>query len=109
MITLEAAHTFVGTGITIGADMQFYLEQDDVSPIYTSSDPNNPLPSYEVLNAHVEYKPKTELDLTFRAEVKNLLDETYADRATSGNDYDVYYIKLLEPGRSLYLSAKAKF
>lgn len=109
VITLEAAHTFAGTGITIGADMQFYLEQDDVSPIYTADDPNNPLPSYEVLNAHVEYKPKTELDLTLRAEVKNLLDETYADRATSGNDYDVYYIKLLEPGRSFYLSAKAKF
>lgn len=109
VITLEAAHTFAGTGITIGADMQFYLEQDDVSPIYTASDPSNPLPSYEVLNAHVEYKPKTELDLTLRAEVKNLLDETYADRATSGNDYDVYYIKLLEPGRSFYLSAKAKF
>lgn len=108
LITLQIVHGFEGTGITVGADAQIALEQDDIiDPSY------DPIPAYEVFNAFVEYKPKSTPELTLRAEVNNIFDETYADRATSGQDYlgtSLFDIApLLEPGRSLYLSARAKF
>ena len=111
LISLEASHQFEGTGITIGGDIQIALKQNDFSNIFLVSDntPGNPIPGYEVVNAFVQYEPKSIPKLTFRAEVNNIFNETYADRATTGQDYDAFYVPLLEPGRSVYLSAKAKF
>lgn len=110
LITLQIVHEFEGTGFKVGADAQFALEQDDIINDGYSDDP---IPGYEVFNAFVEYKTKAFTDLTLRAEVNNIFDETYANRATSGQEYngagafDIF--PLLEPGRSVYLSAKAKF
>ncbi len=111
LISLEASHQFEGTGITIGGDIQIALKQNDFSNIFLVSDntPGNPIPGYEVVNAFVQYEPKSIPKLTFRAEVNNIFNETYADRATTGQDYDAFYVPLLEPGRSVYLSAKAEF
>lgn len=114
IITLEAAHKFEQYGITIGADMQIVLEQNEFSNIWAGppdNTPGNPLPSYEVVNAFIQYDTKTAFtpELTLRAEVNNIFDEEYADRATSGLDYSAYFQPLLEPGRSVYFSAKAKF
>lgn len=104
LITLQANHKFAGTGVTIGADMQIALEQDDVIDAG-----DQPLPSYEVVNAFIQYEPKSMPKLTLRAEVNNVFDEAYADRATSGQEYGSFIVPLYEPGRSVYLSAKAKF
>lgn len=115
LISISAEHKFEGTGITIGGDIQIALEQDDVNQYWLSSfgdpTPTNPIPSYEVVNAYIQYELENTnfADLTLRAEVNNIFDETYSNRASSGQEYNAYYRPLNELGRSLYLSAKAKF
>lgn len=102
IITITGVHTFAGTGLTIGADAEIAPEYDYViagSPPYKS---------YKVFNAFVEYKPDLPYDLTFRVDVRNIFDETYADRATYGQEFGIV-TPLYEPGRSFLLSTSAKF
>jgi hemoglobin/transferrin/lactoferrin receptor protein len=105
IITVTAAHRFVGTGFTVGADAKFAPEYDYViagSPPYEG---------YKVLNAFVEYKPNLPYDLTLRLDVRNVFNELYADRATYGQEWIISdsVTPLHEPGRSFILSATAKF
>ncbi len=115
IITISAAHEFEGTGITIGGDVEIALEQDEVLPywqiFFADPTPTNPIPSYEVFNAFIQYELQAENlpELTLRAEVNNIFDETYSNRASSGQEYSAYYRPLNEPGRSFYFSAKAEF
>lgn len=102
IITLTGVHTFRQWGVTIGADMQIVLDYNKVSP------GSQKLKGYEVVNAFVEYKPPSQSNLTFRAEVKNLLDRTYADRATYGQEFGTV-TPLYQPGRAFVLSAAATF
>ncbi len=106
IFTVGAAHTFDQWGVTVGADAEFGLEYTDTFNGDTDTR-GEPLPAYEVVNAHVEYQPQQFDHITLRAEVKNLFDENYADRATYGQEYGVS--PLLEPGRSFKLSATARF
>lgn len=102
IFTLTAAHTFEQWGVTIGGDLEFAPEYDNVvpgSPAYKA---------YTVVNGFAEYKPISRPNLTFRAEVANIFDETYADRATYGQEFGTV-TPLYEPGRSFLLSASAKF
>jgi hemoglobin/transferrin/lactoferrin receptor protein len=66
------------------------------------------LEGYTVVNAFAEYAPPQLETLTLRAEVSNLLDLDYADRATYGNDF-ASVTTLNEPGRTLSLTAVARF
>ncbi|WP_245417390.1 TonB-dependent receptor [Aminobacter sp. AP02] len=102
IITLAATHRFDDWGVTVGGDVEIALQYDKVA----AGTP--PLKGYEVVNAFVEYQPQSNPDLTFRGEVRNLFDETYANRATYGQEF-VNVKPLLEPGRSFRLSATAKF
>jgi hemoglobin/transferrin/lactoferrin receptor protein len=106
IFTVSAAHTFEQWGVTVGADAEFGLEYADTYNNDTGTR-GEPLPAYEVVNAHIEYQPQQFDHITLRAEVKNLFDENYADRATYGQEYGVS--PLLEPGRSFKLSATARF
>lgn len=104
-ITITGVHKFEGTGFTVGADAKIAPEYDFViagSPPYEG---------YKVFNAFVEYKPKTPVDLTFRLDVRNIFNETYAERATYGQEWIITdnVTPLYEPGRSFILSATAKF
>ncbi|MGH1350896.1 MAG: TonB-dependent receptor domain-containing protein [Methyloligellaceae bacterium] len=105
LISLQAAHKFAGTGLTIGGDINIALDldQDDLIPSATAD-----IPGYTVVNAYAQYQPASMPYLTLRAEVKNMFDEEYAARVTSGQEYD-NITPLNEPGRSFYFSAKAKF
>lgn len=102
VITLTGAHTFRDWGVTVGADVEIVLDYKKVAP------GNLPLKGYEVVNAFVEYKPASYSNLTFRAEVKNLLDQTYSDRATYGQEFGTV-TPLYQPGRAFVLSASARF
>lgn len=106
VLTAEAAYTLPSTGVTFGADAQFFFEEDSTN-IYSSA-PGTPYPAYEVANAFVSYTPETHQFITVRATVKNIFDETYADRATYGQEYPGVEV-LNEPGRSFLLSAKVRF
>ncbi|CDZ33534.1 Enterobactin receptor VctA [Neorhizobium galegae bv. officinalis] len=102
IITITAAHTFVDWGLTIGGDIEIAPKYDHVAgnaPAYKA---------YEVVNAFAEWKPDALPNFTFRAEVQNVFDETYADRATYGQEFGTVR-PLYEPGRSFLLTAKATF
>ncbi|WP_105382973.1 TonB-dependent receptor [Neorhizobium alkalisoli] len=102
IIMITAAHTFVDWGLTIGGDIEIAPEYDHVAA------GTAPYKAYEVVNVFAEWKPETMQNFTFRAEVKNLLDETYSDRATYGQEFG-NVTPLYEPGRSFLLTAKATF
>ncbi|MCV9962031.1 TonB-dependent receptor [Pararhizobium sp. BT-229] len=102
IITLQAIHAFTDWGVTVGADAEIALDYDDVA------EGSKPFEGYQVFNAFVEYTPPTRPNLTFRADLKNIFDETYADRATYGQEFGTV-TPLYEPGRSFILTAKATF
>lgn len=104
MITITGVHTFEGTGVTIGADALIAPEYDRVAAGYL------PYSSYKVFNAFVEYKPDLPgFDLTLRADVHNIFDETYSERASYGHEFVGEVVPLYEPGRSFLLSATSRF
>ncbi len=102
VLTLTAAHTIQQWGVTIGADLEVVFDYKKVSP------GSLPLKGYEVVNAFVEYKPPTLPNLTFRVDAKNILDKTYAERATYGQEFGTV-TPLYQPGRSIVVSAAARF
>ncbi|WP_428423451.1 TonB-dependent receptor domain-containing protein [Pararhizobium sp.] len=102
IITLQAVHTFTDWGVTLGADAEIALDYDDVAQ------GSKPYEGYQVFNAFVEYKPPTRPHLTFRADIKNIFDETYSDRATYGQEF-ANVTPLYEQGRAFILTAKATF
>ncbi|MEI3852774.1 MULTISPECIES: TonB-dependent receptor [unclassified Ensifer] len=102
IITLQAIHTLADWGVTFGADAEIALDYDDVAA------GSKPLEGYEVFNAFVEYVPPKRPNLTLRAELKNIFDETYSDRATYGQEFG-NVTPLYEPGRSFILTARATF
>ncbi|CAN7677003.1 TonB-dependent receptor [Ensifer adhaerens] len=102
IITLQAVHTLTDWGVTFGADAEIALDYDDVA------DGSKPFEGYQVFNAFVEYVPPERPNLLLRAELKNIFDETYSDRATYGQEFGTV-TPLYEPGRSFILTAKATF
>ena len=111
IFALQLVHTFIGTGVTFGADAEFALKNSDPLDYRvndTAGEAKSAIPAYEVVNAFIEYAPATLPNLTLRADVKNLFDEAYASRATYGQDF-VVARPLLEPGRSFRLGATANF
>ncbi|WP_276121261.1 TonB-dependent receptor [Pararhizobium qamdonense] len=102
IITVQAVHTFTDWGITLGADAEIALDYDHVAP------GSKPYQSYQVFNAFLEYKPPTRPNLTFRADIKNIFDETYSDRATYGQEF-ANVVPLYEQGRAFILTARATF
>lgn len=103
ILSLEASHRFEDLGIRIGGTIDAALKNRD-----NVSGGNPPLPAYEVVSLYTEYQPEQAPFLTFRIELNNLFDETYADRATYGQEFGNVQ-PLLEPGRSVLLMAKARF
>lgn len=101
---IDLAHSFEGTGITAGSDIQHYFAMDGNNGGVKVEDA---FAEYTVANAFVSYVPQGYNGLTLRASVNNLFDEAYADRASYGQEYAG--VSLKEPGRSLVLSAKLNF
>jgi hemoglobin/transferrin/lactoferrin receptor protein len=102
IITIVGAYTFDSWDVTVGGDIEIAPEYDRV----VAGSP--PYPAYEVVNVFAEYRPEAYANLIFRAEVNNLFDETYSDRATYGSEFG-NVTPLFEPGRSFVFSAKATF
>jgi hemoglobin/transferrin/lactoferrin receptor protein len=102
VIKLQAQHELAG-GLTLGGSLDVALDYDDVN-----SDSEQTIDGYEVVNVFAEYVPPSLPGLTLRAEVANLFDKEYADRATYGADY-TSVVTLKEPGRAIALSAVMRF
>ncbi|WP_163851926.1 TonB-dependent receptor plug domain-containing protein [Pseudooceanicola aestuarii] len=90
-------------GLTVGGGLDVALDYD-----MPASAGATDLDGYEVVNLFVEYVPPSMQNLTLRAEVGNLFDRNYADRATYGGEYSSVDT-LNEPGRTITLVAVSRF
>lgn len=106
-LTFQVAHR-LNNGLLLGGDVQVTFDYDDTFNPDTG-DRGSSLPGYTVANAFIEHAPKRMENLTLRAEINNIFDETYSSRATYGQDFGGEVIPLNEPGRSLRLSAELVF
>ncbi|SMO91708.1 TonB-dependent receptor plug domain-containing protein [Paracoccus laeviglucosivorans] len=103
VFALEVQHTLPGSAFTLGGSIEAAQAYDD-----KSVDADRGIPGYAVLNLFTEYTPPAAPDLVIRAEIANLFDKEYADRATYGQDYSSVE-PLYEPGRTVMVTAALKF
>ncbi|MEM9581790.1 MAG: TonB-dependent receptor [Pseudomonadota bacterium] len=102
VVSLELAHAIPSKGLIFGADAELALT--------STATVGDPLPSYQVVNAFVEYQPRSMKNLTIRAEVNNLFDENYSARGTYGQEYVSSGVQpLREPGRSISIRGTLNF
>lgn len=107
VVTIAVVQTFPQHDLSIGMDAEIVLKETNTfNPDTGAAGPT--LPSYEVFNAFVEYTPRSRQNLTLRAEINNIFDSTYANRATYGQEFGSVN-PLNEPGRSISLSAQITF
>ncbi|MFC0199255.1 TonB-dependent receptor domain-containing protein [Paracoccus rhizosphaerae] len=102
MLTLEARHEVMAS-LSVGGVVQHAIEEET-----KGSDTDSDWPSYTVVEVFAEYEPAAYGNITLRAEVNNLFDRTYVDRASYGGDYSEV-VGQQEPGRSLALTAVMRF
>ncbi|MBP2316335.1 TonB-dependent receptor [Azospirillum soli] len=100
--TFGGAQTIPAWELTFGADVEIVLDYDKVQA------GQQPLKGYETVHLFVEHRIPQYSNLTLRVDVRNLLDETYADRATYGQEFGTV-TPLYQPGRTFLLTASAKF
>ena len=103
VLAVEAQHRPDGSAFTYGGSIEAALRYSDVEGLAEQA-----LPGYAVLNLFTEYaSPKVE-GLVIRAELLNVFNKEYADRATYGADFadvEPFY----EPGRTIQIVAVMKF
>lgn len=102
ILTLEARHE-VMSGLELGGVVQHTLDEDG-----KGVDATRDWPGYTVVDVFAEYEPAQYANVTLRAEVNNLFDRDYVDRASYGGDFDEI-LGQKEPGRSIGLSARVRF
>ncbi|MRG70901.1 TonB-dependent receptor plug domain-containing protein [Alphaproteobacteria bacterium HT1-32] len=100
MFSLEGGYSWDNIGLTTGASSEFVLRNDDVAEA--------PMPGYVVFNLYSEWTPTFAEYVSLRFDAKNIFDQAYSDRATTGQDNTVTN-PYLEPGRTFLVTAKAKF
>ncbi len=103
---LYGAYQWQNIGLTVGFAATMTLDLKETSA------PAGELEGATVVNAFAEWKPKQVEGLTLRAEVNNVFDEQYTDRATNGVGYTgpgPIIDPLHEPGRSVKIGGKLKF
>ncbi len=105
MFSLEAAHTFPEYGVRVGTTNELVLENDD-----TLETRGFALNGYFVANLYAEWSPEQVEGLLLRADVKNLFDRTYADRANGGSYSTTSTVSAFnDPGRTFLVTAKYDF
>lgn len=103
VLALELQQGIGDSGWTLGGSLDLALDYDDVPDTA-----EEPIKGYEVISVFAEYVPPNRPNLRLRAEVNNLFDVEYADRATYGADFESI-VPLMEPGRNVTLSLVSKF
>ncbi|RGP36608.1 TonB-dependent receptor plug domain-containing protein [Pseudotabrizicola alkalilacus] len=103
VLAFEVQQEVGASGWTLGGSLDVAFDYNTVP-----ADAQNSLKGYEVVNVFAEYVPPRMQNLRLRAEVTNLFDTDFADRATYGADFNTV-IPLREPGRTVTLSLVSKF
>lgn len=101
ILYVTVGHHFPSVNVTVGGDAEFAQKYNKVSAGTLS------FPSYEVFNLYAEYQPQWAVKTKWRVDVRNLFDDTYADRATYQGFGTV--TPLYQPGRSVLFSVAATF
>lgn len=102
LLSLEVSHE-VTPGLTMGGVLQ---KAFDLS--HQGSDTDQDFAGYTTVDIFAEYQPSNMENLVIRAEVTNLFDQAYIDRASYGGDYTTV-IGQQEPGRAIALTANYTF
>lgn len=102
-MALEAQHQPRNSDFAFGGSVQAAKAYQTVA---AGSD--RAIPGYVVANLFAEYHAPNIKGLVLRAEVNNLFDTLYADRATYGADFNSV-TPFYEPGRSFSLTTALRF
>ena len=102
LLSLEVSHE-VTPGLTMGGVVQ---KAFDLS--HQGSDTDTDFKGYTTVDVFAEYQPSNMENLVIRAEVTNLFDQAYVDRASYGGDYSSV-IGQQEPGRAIALTMNYTF
>lgn len=103
ILAIEAQHQPLNSDFAFGGSVQ---AAQSYRTIAAGSD--RAIPGYAVANLFAEYHSPYVKGLVVRAEVNNLFDKLYADRATYGADYNSV-TPFYEPGRSFSLTTALRF
>ena len=103
VLALEAQHQPRNSDFAFGGSVQ---AAQAYRTIAAGSDRG--IPGYAVANLFAEYHAPQVRGLVIRAEVNNLFDKHYADRATYGADFNSV-TPFFEPGRSVTLTTSLRF
>ncbi|UWR47370.1 TonB-dependent receptor plug domain-containing protein [Phaeobacter inhibens] len=105
VLALEVQQELPQWDLVVGGHIDAAFDYDQQ---LNEADATTKLEGYEVLNLFAEYRPAAYDNVTIRAEINNVFDRQYADRATYGGDYPGFPT-LKEPGRSVSLVANVSF
>lgn len=103
VFSLEVQHTPEGSDFTFGGSIEAATRYREIEGFS-----NRQIPGYAVLNLFAEYASPGIEGLVVRAEVNNVFDKEYADRASYGADFSSV-TPFYEPGRTVSLVAAMKF
>ena len=103
VLALEAQHRPEGSAFTFGGSVEAAARYEAVN-----SDSEQEIAGYSVLNLFTEYEVAQVEGLVLRADIHNLFDKDYTDRATYGGDY-TSVSTMREPGRMLEIGASMRF
>ena len=105
VLALEVQQDLPDLNLVVGGGLDVAFDYD-INP--DEPDPVVELEGYQIVNLFVDYTPHAYENLTIRAQVQNLFDEQFADRATYGGEYPTFNT-LKEPGRTISLVATTSF
>ena len=100
IITISGAFNVATLPLELGMSTEITLDNDALEDV------GNEQEGYTVVDVYADYRPLENLSL--RLSVDNLNDEDYTDRASYGQEFATVDT-LLEPGRSIALSARYDF
>ncbi|MCQ0969558.1 TonB-dependent receptor [Paracoccus sp. TK19116] len=103
-LVIEAVHSLSAIDMTLGATAQITFDEE---VDYRFGEART-LEGYKVVDIFAEYRPAGYDGLTIRGTIGNLLDETYSQRASYGQEFEGV-AALNEPGRNVKISASYEF
>ncbi|MFV1462957.1 TonB-dependent receptor plug domain-containing protein [Phaeobacter sp. JH57H1] len=105
VLALEVQQELPQWNLVVGGHIDAAFDYDQQ---LNEAEATTKLEGYEVLNLFAEYRPAAYDNVSIRAEINNVFDRQYADRATYGGDYPGF-ATLKEPGRSVSIVANVSF
>jgi hemoglobin/transferrin/lactoferrin receptor protein len=107
LLKISGYYKFEGTGVTIGFLSQFAFDYDDSADIPVQAGGTvGVLEGYDVHNVYAQWQPNAIKGLTLRADIFNLFDEFYVDRATA---FGGAQEPLAAAGRTVMVTGKMQF